>query len=147
MQPDSVKLEGRWVNCINSKWLQTGWRCELELHVSPATSSISRLLYLIMIPGQHQIQTLTLALFAAWLSCSNQSGPPPWRICSLNHTRLMKAHNVQVTTKQPWKQSEARFSLEKTKQNKHTIYTFAEDILYRYSMMEYGLRGEVRFYI
>lgn len=56
----------------------------------------------------------TLLLFLRWLSCSSQSGPPPCRICSLSQTRLMKAHRVQVTTKQPWKQSEARFSLQNT---------------------------------
>ena len=54
---------------------------------------------------------LTLAWLAAWLSCSSQSGPPPCRICSRSQTRLMKAHSVQVTTKQPWKQSDAKFSL------------------------------------
>lgn len=52
-------------------------------------------------------------LFAS-SSCSNQSGPPPCKICSRNHTKLMKAHRVQVTTKQPWKQSDTIFSLEKT---------------------------------
>ena len=56
-------------------------------------------------------ENLTLAWLAAWLSCSSQSGPPPCRICSRSQTRLMKAHSVQVTTKQPWKQSDAKFSL------------------------------------
>lgn len=43
--------------------------------------------------------------------CSNHWGAPPWTICSLSHTRLINAHRVQVTTKQPWRQSASRFSL------------------------------------
>lgn len=43
--------------------------------------------------------------------CSNHWGAPPCTICSLSHTRLMKAHSVHVTTKQPWRQSASRFCL------------------------------------
>lgn len=43
--------------------------------------------------------------------CSSHSGAPPWTICSRNHTRLIKAQSVQVTTKQPCRQSASRFSL------------------------------------
>lgn len=44
--------------------------------------------------------------------CSNHWGAPPWTICSLSHTRLINAHRVQVTTKQPCRQSASRFSLQ-----------------------------------
>lgn len=46
-------------------------------------------------------------------ACSNQIGAPPWTICSRNHTRLMNAHSVHVTTKQPCKQSANKLSLLK----------------------------------
>ena len=44
---------------------------------------------------------------------SSQSGPPFITICSRNHTKLMNAHNVQATTKQPRIQSANKFSLPK----------------------------------
>lgn len=46
-------------------------------------------------------------------ACSNQIGAPPWTICSRSHTRLMNAHSVHVTTKQPCKQSANKLSLLK----------------------------------
>lgn len=44
-------------------------------------------------------------------ACSSHTGAPPWTICSRNHTRLMNAHSVHVTTKQPCKQSANKLSL------------------------------------
>lgn len=46
-------------------------------------------------------------------ACSSHTGAPPWTICSRSHTRLMKAHSVHVTTKQPCKQSANKLSLLK----------------------------------
>lgn len=48
--------------------------------------------------------------------CSNHCGAPPWTICSRNQTRLINAHRVHVTTKQPCKQSANKFSLLKRKE-------------------------------
>lgn len=44
---------------------------------------------------------------------SSHCGAPPWTICSRNHTRLINAQSVHVTTKQPCKQSANKFSLLK----------------------------------
>ena len=49
-------------------------------------------------------------------ACSSQIGAPPWTICSRSHTRLMNAHSVHVTTKQPCKQSANKLSLFKKKE-------------------------------
>lgn len=66
------------------------------------------------------IQNLT----SCCISWSSQSGPPPWRICSRNQTRLIKALSVHVTTKHPWKISDTKLSLWIKKCKKKNVISF-----------------------
>ena len=68
-------------------------------------------------PTIQKLPTSAGLWLAAAGSCSSQSGPPPCIICSRSQTRLMNVHSVHVTIKQPWKQSESRFSLPEHKQH------------------------------
>lgn len=60
-------------------------------------------------------------LMACCWFCSSHCGAPPWTICSRNHTRLINAQSVHVTTKQPCKQSANKFSLLKRYPTHYTI--------------------------
>lgn len=74
--------------------------------------------------------------------CSNHCGAPPWTICSLSHTRLINAHRVHVTTKQPCRQSASRFSLQMQQKSTHAFVKGEKKLWNSAEMLHSYSRGE-----